>query len=102
MRSLRKLVVIPIAGALFLASALPTFAASGNDFVCMVFNENSAVGEHNPNASPLPSGEYTMAPAGAHHLNVPDTATNADGTGTAGGAHASPGDSNYTAIWNGD
>ena len=32
---------------------------------------------------------------------VPAHATNGDGAGTPGGAHSSPGDSDYTAVWSG-
>ena len=32
-------------------------------------------------------------------VSVPAHATNQDGDGTPGGAHASPGDDGYTAIW---
>jgi hypothetical protein len=33
-------------------------------------------------------------------VDVPDHATNAEGAGSPGGAHATPGDRGYTAIWN--
>ncbi len=79
---------------LFMLTATPAFA----DFVCPVLN--STVGAHNPNATPIAGGDYTVAPAGAAHLNVPDHATNMDGAGSPGGTHARPGDKGYTAIWN--
>ena len=74
-----------------------SFAAAGSiasvDFVCPVFN-SEAVGAHNPNAVQIGGGDYTIIPSGAQYLDVPDHATNGDGAGT------SPGDKNYSAIWN--
>lgn len=64
-------------------------------FVCPVFN-SSAVGEHNPNAVPIGGGDYTVL---GPNVSVPVNATNADGAGSPGGAHSSPGDSDYTPIW---
>lgn len=111
MRGLRTLMVLPaVVGALFVSAALPAFAhEGGNDFVCPVF-KSAAVGAHNPNAVPIFGGDYTILPgfrAGlgeqrADHLDVPDKATNMNGNGSPGGAHAAPGDPDYSAIWNGD
>lgn len=70
-------------------------------FVCPVITSD-AVGDHNPEASPLGgTGDYTVVPSTANNgnLSVPITATNRDGYGTPGGEHASPGDTDYTAIW---
>ena len=55
----------------------------------------------------LPSGEYTFGPGAAGSAetfngNVPNHATNGDGAGTPPGGHASPGDTDYTAIWSGN
>jgi len=41
-------------------------------------------------------GDYTVA---GPDVSVPSHATNQDGEGTPGGEHASPGDTDYTAIW---
>jgi hypothetical protein len=65
-------------------------------FVCPVFNPDSAVSDHNPNAVGIGGGDYTII---GPNVSVPDQATNGGGTGTPGGAHSSPGDSDYTAIW---
>ena len=75
----------------------------GNDFVCPVITSD-AMGEHNPNAVPLgDTGHWTVGPSTtADHLNVPDQATNGGGDGVPGGPHSAPGDTDYTAIWNGD
>lgn len=103
MGRLRVFVLLLAVAALFVSTALPVLAhEGGNDFVCPVFNDEAAVGGHNPNAVMLPSGEYTIAPEGANHLSVPDQATNMDGLGSPGGVHASPGDSDFSGIWNGD
>lgn len=90
-----KLAVIPIVAVFLLATAAPAFA----DFVCPVF-KSSSVGQHNPNAEQIGGGDYAIVPQGADHLNVPDHATNMDGAGSPGGAHARPGDRDYSAIWN--
>lgn len=99
----RLMVLVIIAAAAFML-AVPGIASAhsgGNDFVCPVI-VSQAVGAHNPNAVPIGGGHYTVAPAGAQHLSVPDHATNMDGTGTPPGDHAMPGDPDYSAIWNGD
>ena len=109
-----KTMLLVVAISTLLAIAIPGTALAdpdqGNDFVCPVLSET--VGDHNPNADPIGGGDYTVIPAkyvppqanaaGADHLNVPDHATNMDGTGTPGGTHASPGDTDYSGIWNGD
>lgn len=102
MKRLFILGVLVVAAAGLVAMLLPgaAFAGSGNDFVCPVLNPT--VGAHNPNAVAIGGGDYTVAPSGAMHLNVPDQATNMDGSGTPPGAHSRPGDKDYTAIWNGD
>lgn len=91
---LRVLALTLMVAILVLATAAPAYA----DFVCPVLN--STVGQHNPNATPIAGGHYTVAPAGASNISVPDHATNKDGTGSPGGTHAAPGDRNYSAIWN--
>lgn len=96
-----KLLVLPAVGALFLVAAMPAFAHEGGaDFVCPVF-KSDAVGQHNPNAV-QPGEFYTILPGNSGHLDVPDHATNKDGSGGPGGSnYASPGDTDYSAIWNG-
>ena len=75
------------------------FAVEKTDgFVCPVFNSGSAVGEKNPNAIEIGGGDYTIL---GPNVSVPINATNGDGSGTPGGAHSSPGDTDYTAIWSG-
>lgn len=103
MKGLTKLMIVTTVAVAILLVAAPGVALAhtgGNDFVCPVLVQQ-AVGDHNPNAVPIGGGHYTVAPAGAQHLSVPDQATNMGGTGTPPGTHAMPGDTNYTAIWNG-
>ena len=84
------------------ALMLPAFSFAAppekTDFVCPVFNDGAAVGEKNPNAVGIADGDYTII---GPDVAVPDGATNGDGDGSPGGEHASPGDSDYTAIWSG-
>jgi hypothetical protein len=65
-------------------------------FVCPVFNDNSKAGEKNPNAVEIGGGDSTIL---GPDVRVPLHATNGDGAGTPGGAHSTPGDTDYTAIW---
>ena len=87
------------------STQMDSVAAGGVDkvsgFVCPVITQD-AVGEHNPQAGALgDTGDYTVVPSTANNGNlyVPVTATNGDGTGTPGGSHSAPGDTDYTAIW---
>jgi hypothetical protein len=65
-------------------------------FVCPVFNPESAVGAHNPNAEEIGDGDYSII---GPEVSVPAHATNGDGDGSPPGPHSSPGDTDYTAIW---
>ena len=97
-----KLFIASIAlGALVLPAAVSAAPPEKTDaFVCPVLNET--VGEHNPNAFPIADGDYSLFPGGEPRtISVPTGATNGDGVGSPGGAHSSPGDSDYTAIWAG-
>ena len=64
--------------------------------VCPVFNSNSQAGLKNPNAVLIGGGDYTIL---GPNVSVPTGATNGNGAGSPGGAHSTPGDSDYTAIW---
>ena len=108
MPKLHRLILLPLVAGLFWAAAMPVLADGGNDFVCPVFNSSAAVGEKNPNAQPIGGGDSTIIPGAntgtprANQLDVPDLATNMDGAGSPAGSHASPGDTDYSAIWNVD
>jgi hypothetical protein len=76
-------------------------------FVCPVLTIPDRAAERSGRFTSIGNGEYTFAPGAAGSAatfngNVPNHATNADGSGSPGGAHASPGDSGYTAIWSGN
>jgi len=112
---MKKLLVVVLGISVLVVGLIGTtsmaFAAHpelGNDFVCPVI-ANEAVGEHNPVAGDLGEGTYTVVPetSQANHLSVPDQATNGNGYGvphdhTGDNAQSMPGDTDYTAIWNGD
>ncbi len=67
-------------------------------FVCPVLNEN--VGMHNPNTFEIGEGDYSLIPSGEPHtISIPSHVTNGEGSGSPGGSHANPGDTDYTAIW---
>ncbi|MBA2536200.1 MAG: hypothetical protein H0V20_02045 [Actinobacteria bacterium] len=83
----------------------PGAGAAWADFVCPVLNVPQQARDHSGQFVTLPSGEATILPgragdAATSPVNPPDHATNADGTGSPGGAHASPGDPDYSPIWN--
>lgn len=65
-------------------------------FVCPVFNEDAVGIVNNPNAVMIGEGDYSII---GPDVSVPKRATNGNGDGLAGGMHADPGDTDYTAIW---
>lgn len=110
---MRKRALLLLAALVATAMVVPGMAAAEKPekveaFVCPVFNDDAAVGDHNPNVITIYDGDYSILPgkAGEHgpnvteHMMVPITATNGDGDGSPAGPHSSPGDSNYTAVWN--
>jgi len=64
-------------------------------FVCPIIPTGNVIAS--PNAAQLPGGDYTIL---GPTVVVPTHATNGDGAGSPGGAHSSPGDTDYTPIWN--
>jgi len=97
--TVKTFAMVPVLMALTLplvSSAAPVEKTDG--FVCPVFNSISAVGAHNPNAVQIAGGDYTVI---GPSVSVPTHATNGDGAGSPGGAHSTPGDSDYTAVWSG-
>lgn len=114
MKTIKKSIIISIIvvfiSILVIPAALNADPVEKVDtFVCPVFNANSSAGDNNPNAKPIGGGDFTILPGKAAgdpgtHLNspvsVPKHATNRNGQGTPGGTHSSPGDTDYTAIWN--
>ena len=62
-------------------------------FVCPVITTDAVL---NGPGFAIAGGDYSIL---GPDVSVPVHATNDDGLGTPGGAHASPGDTTYTAIW---
>ena len=97
-----RLIVIPGVAAVALLGATPAFA----DFVCPVLPvPQQAVDHSKANFITISGGDTSILPGKAGNpaespVDVPDHATNDDGAGSPGGAHASPGDPGYSAIWN--
>ena len=102
MRKLRKLALIPVILGIFVFSAAPAFA----DFVCPVLPVSDAATAHsNANFITIAGGDTSVLPGKAGYpanspVSVPDHATNGGGSGSPGGPHAVPGDSDYTATRN--
>jgi hypothetical protein len=76
-------------------------------FVCPVLTVSEQAAAQSGRFTSIGNGEYTFGPGAAGSAdtfngNVPNHATNAEGSGSPSGAHASPGDSGYTAIWSGN
>jgi hypothetical protein len=100
MKKISSGLLLVVVLSLFTVSAAFADAPEKSDgFVCPVLGGKA--GEPHGNSSPqkifqLPGGDYTLI---GPDVNVPVHATNDDGDGTPGGAHASPGDPGYTAIW---
>lgn len=101
---------IAVAGSLLLAgsvSAAPitlsdiqmdSVAAGGvervDGFVCPVISTDAVL--NSVNGAAIAGGDYTIV---GPDVAIPVHATNGDGTGSPGGAHSGPGDTDYTAIW---
>lgn len=88
------------------AAAAPPERAE-DPFVCPVLKVNENAVEQTGKFSEIGEGEYTFGPGNAgdpetFNGNVPNHATNGDGTGSPGGPHSAPGDTDYTAIWSGN
>jgi len=87
-----------VAATTGVASAAPPETTDG--FVCPVLGGQAGMNGHS-DAQPfvqIGGGDYTLI---GPDVAVPIHATNGNGAGTPGGAHSSPGDSDYTAIWAG-
>jgi hypothetical protein len=110
---MRKRVLIAASAITVLAgfSANSAMAAppdrADDPFVCPVLKVSQQGADSSGQFTPIGEDEYTILPGNAgsqetFNGNVPDHATNSDGAGSPGGAHASPGDSDYSAVWSGD
>jgi hypothetical protein len=88
------------------AMAAPPDRAS-DPFVCPVLKISDQAAAHSDQFITIGGGDYSILPgkAGSQDTfngNVPTHATNADGAGSPEGAHASPGDEGYSAVWSGN
>jgi hypothetical protein len=109
---MRKRVLVAVSGVavfggLFASSAMGAPPDRSDDpFVCPVLTvPEQATGSGQ--FADLGNGESTILPGNAGSAetfngNVPSHATNGDGTGSAGGAHSAPGDTDYSAVWSGN
>jgi hypothetical protein len=108
---LKRMLVVPVTSAALMsmpgaAMASPPDRAE-DPFVCPVLTISPQAAESSGRFTSIGDGQYTFAPGAAGSAdtfngNVPNHATNADGAGSPAGAHASPGDTSYTAIWSGN
>jgi hypothetical protein len=100
MKKISSGLLLVVVLSLFTVSAAFADAPEKSDgFVCPVLG-GQAGGDHG-NSNPqifvtIGGGDTTII---GPDVSVPVHATNAEGAGTPGGAHASPGDPGYTAIW---
>jgi hypothetical protein len=88
------------------ALADPSGGRADDPFVCPVLTLPEQAGSSGKFNS-IGDGQYTFGPGNAgssdtFNGNVPNNATNGDGTGSPGGDHSAPGDTDYTAIWSGN
>ncbi len=109
---MRKLMLVACIVAMLTAvSAAPAMASpperAEDPFVCPVIPANEQAASHAGRFNQIGEGEYTFGPGAAgssetFNGNVPNHATNAGGSGSPGGEHSAPGDTDYTAIWSGN
>jgi hypothetical protein len=98
--SLRVALVLALAVTGLVASAAVAAAAPPEKveaFVCPILGGKAGENGNSPKIIQLPGGDYTII---GPNLMVPRHATNQNGAGSPGGAHASPGDHGYSPIWN--
>jgi hypothetical protein len=102
-----KLFVGAVAAAAFFVG--PGAGAAMADFVCPVLPISEQARAHataNDQFITINGGDASILPGKAGNttdtVNVPDHATNLDGTGSPMGDHARPGESGYTGVWKTD
>ena len=102
MRRFWKLALVPAMIGALLGGA----ATASADFVCPVLPVADAANDHSQAGFfTIADGDTSILPGKAGNpasspVEVPDHATNDSGSGSPGGPHSVPGDSDYTAIWN--
>jgi hypothetical protein len=77
---------------------------SSDPFVCPVLKVSDQATAQSDQFITIGEGDTSILPGSAgsqetFNGNVPTHATNDDGAGSAPGAHDSPGDSGYSAVW---
>jgi hypothetical protein len=101
---MRRGIIVALGTAAFVAG--PSAGTAWADFVCPVLPVSQQAKDHaNANFINISGGDTSILPGEAGKettspVDVPDGATNQDGSGSPGGTHAGPGDPGYTAIWN--
>lgn len=104
---------VTIAGTVVAAMAAflagPGAGAALADFVCPVIpgsDQGKQQREQSGQFITISGGDTSILPGlagdmeGNSPVDVPDHATNGEGSGSPAGAHDVPGDDGYTAIWN--
>ncbi len=81
---------------MLVASALAEPPEKTDGFVCPVLGGKAGEKGESPKIVQIGGGDYSVI---GPVVNGPVHATNQTGAGTPGGAHASPGDEDYTPIW---
>ncbi|MBI2965333.1 MAG: hypothetical protein HYY34_03910 [Chloroflexi bacterium] len=105
-KRIRVIGIPPIAVAVLAAGLVAGARTASADFVCPVLPVPEQAAAHsNAGFITISGGDVSILPGkagdGANSpVDVPDRATNDDGAGNPGGAHAVPGQPGYTAIWN--
>jgi hypothetical protein len=97
MNIVRARYIASVIATLAVVAPVITFAAPAervDGFVCPVISTDAVL--NSPRAGTLSGGDYTI---GGPDVSVPIHATNANGSGTPGGDHSQPGDTDYSAIW---
>ncbi len=96
---LRALVLTVLLTSLTATVALADSPEKTDGFVCPVLG-GQAGGDHGKSDPPkfvtIAGGDTTVI---GPNVSVPVHATNDNGNGSPGGAHASPGDAGYSPIW---
>lgn len=104
-KKVRLLGIPAITLALFAVAQFAGAGPASADFVCPVLPVPDQAQDHsNAGFITIGGGDTSILPGkagdpGSSPVDVPDRATNYDGAGSPGSAHASPGDPGYTAIW---
>ncbi len=101
MQKLRSIAAsISVVAALIVLTSAPALAAppEPTGFVCPVLGGQAGGGQGNSDPAPIvPIGEDTTVIG--PDVPVPLHATNMEGAGSPDGTHASPGEADYSPIW---